>query len=100
MKLLKFIFLIGAIMSLAACYYDSTSNCLKLPQAVYCPKNKQIDLDFYSKKTVSDAKKIQDMQECLGDDSEDIPDKHGSIFGSLEKKYPHSNDGWKKNKSL
>ena len=97
MRLLKVILLGNAIMSLTACYFDSNSSYFKLPQAVYCPKEKKTNIEKYYK-NVSDEQKMSDIKECLGDDYEygKIPDKNGSIFQRLREKYPNSNDDWEK----
>ena len=60
MRLLKVILLGNAIMSLTACYFDSNSSCFKLPQAVYCPKEKKTNIKKYYK-NVSDEQKMSDI---------------------------------------
>ncbi len=88
---LKFLIL-GMVYLLSAC-----NGCWTPMPVVSCGSpQKKSNVDSYTKKGILQEQKNSDIKECLGIDYGDIPDKYGSIAEALRKKYPHSNDGWKK----
>lgn len=78
--------IVNTMTILSSCYFKS--DCLVLPQSVYCPTKKKSDYDSYSKTNVGLQQKNDDIKSCGG-----VVDKYGSIFTPFRKANP-ADDGF------